>query len=298
MRQRKPKRLGNYLRGCSGSKELAAADRHSTCAAPSLRSVFKRTLLLRLACYAGLNLACIFARFGKQGDSARNEDARQRSGRSQRHHHRGQTFIAGRHSDNAFARWQGTHQPPEHDGCVVTVGQRIQHPIRNLGAAVPRIGACSGEWNAGLIAKLACSLSHQQPYLPMAGVEAKSDGRSVLRAHSTMSAEDQKLRVEQARRIPTHSGTLTQPKEIARGLRQQHLRSDGKHSLRARSVSPRLREEVGRPIVDLLSGHRGPWFDRHGSGQASGASETSTFCGSRKNTKSIAEHASESDISR
>jgi hypothetical protein len=114
------------------------------------------------------------------------------------------------------------------------------------------------------IAKFAGGLGYQESHLPMAGVEAKSDGRSVLRAHSTMSAEDQKLRVEQSRRIPTHPGTLTQSKKIARGLRQQHLRSDGEHSFRPWGVSFRLREEVGRTIKDLLGSDHCPLTCGHG----------------------------------
>src|ERR1017187_595575 len=205
MGQREPKRLSNYLRGCGCAKKLATTARRGASATTYLRRILERNLPLREAHTDGLHLARIFARFGKERHSSRNEDTRQRAGRSERHHHRGQALVAGRHSDNPFARRQRTHQSPEHDSGIIAVGQRIQHPVRPLSAAVARIGACACVWDAVLIAEFAGGLGYQESYLPMARVEAKRNRRSVLRAHSAMSAEDQKLRVKQARRFPTHS---------------------------------------------------------------------------------------------
>ena len=62
----------------------------------------------------------------------------------------------------------------------------------------------------------------------MAGVETESDGLAIFRAQAAMRAQDQKLRIEESIRLPTHAGVLTQAEEISRWLREQHLRSERK----------------------------------------------------------------------
>ena len=74
--------------------------------------------------------------------------------------------------------------------------------------------------------QLARGLGDEQTHLPVAGVKSQRDGFAVFRAQTAVRAQDQKLRIEQPRRIPSHAGILRQAEEIAGGLGEQHLRRE------------------------------------------------------------------------
>ena len=68
-----------------------------------------------------------------------------------------------------------------------------------------------------------------------------------------MRAQNQKLRIEQPRRLPAHARVLAQPKEISRWLREQHLRRQWQRARRPRAhASPRDAELRVRPIQELI----------------------------------------------
>ena len=97
-------------------------------------------------------------------------------------------------------------------------------------AAVTGIGARSRERSGAERFQLASSLGHQQADFPVAGVKAERDGFAILRAQAAMRAQNQKLRIEEAIRLPAHSCVLREAEEIAGGLSEEHLGRERKRS--------------------------------------------------------------------
>ncbi len=111
----------------------------------------------------------------------------------ERHHHGGQTFVAGGDADDAAARGQRTDEPSEDGGRVVAIRQRIEHGGSALAAAVAGIGAVGGEGHGALRFQFARGGFHEQADFPVAGVIAESDGRAVGGADAAVGAEDEEL---------------------------------------------------------------------------------------------------------
>ena len=224
MRQRKPQRLADDLRRGRRAQKLAASAGRRTGAATHFSSIFERDLLLRKARADALHLGRILAGFGQQRDPTRNQHCGLRPQRRQRHHHRGQSLVAGRHAHHAFARGQRAHQPAQHRCRIVAIRQRVHHACRALRAAVAGIGARSRERRSAQRFQLPRGFGHQQAHLPVTGVKAQRNGFAVFRAQAAMRTQDQEFRIEQSRRLPPHAGILRQAEQVAGGLGEQHLR--------------------------------------------------------------------------
>jgi hypothetical protein len=163
----------------------------------------------------GLYFACIFARLGQERDPARGKDGGQLARRSQRHHHRRQSFVAGRDTDHAHPGGQGSHQTAQHDGRVIAKGKGIEHAGGALGTSITRIGAGAGEGNGIQGLQSNCCFGHQRAEFPVPGVKAKSDGCAIRGAQTAVGAEDENFGTEEFLRLPSHAGILAQPEEIA-----------------------------------------------------------------------------------
>ncbi len=100
-------------------------------------------------------------------------------------------------------------------------------------AAIAGIGARSGKRRGAQRFQLARGLGHQQADLPVAGVKAERDGLAIFRAQAAVRAQDQKLGIEKAIRVPAHSGVLREAEKIAGGLGEQHLGRKRQRSGRA-----------------------------------------------------------------
>ena len=192
--------------------------------------------MLRKPCTDGLHLARVLALLGQERYAAGNQDCGLGTRRGQGHHHRRQAFVAGGNAQHAFARGQRTHEPAQHHGRIIAVGQRVHHARGALRAAVAGIGARAGEGCSALRLQLPRGLSHQQPDFPVSGMKAESYGLAVFCAQAAVGAEDQKLGIEQPLRLPTHAGILRETEEIARGLGKQHLRCERQSSGRSLRV--------------------------------------------------------------
>src|SRR6187402_826994 len=79
----------------------------------------------------------------------------------------------------------------------------------------------------------------------MPRVKSERDGSSILCAEAAMCTEDKELRVQEARRLPSHSGILGEAEEIAGRLGKQHLRRDRERALRPSSMGRCLFEKGG-----------------------------------------------------
>ncbi len=175
-----------------------------------------------------LNPAGIFSILRKQCHPARNQNTRQRARSRKRHHHRRQPLVARRNSEHSRARRQRSHQAAKHNRSIVAIRQRIQHSRSSLRPAVTGIGACSRKRHGVERFQLTRSLGNQQANLPVSRVESKRDRTPIRTAKPAMRAQNQNLRPQQARRIPSHPRILRQAEEISRGLGQQHLRRNRK----------------------------------------------------------------------
>ena len=188
--------FGDDLRGGGGAEELAASAGCGAGAAADLGGVFEGDLVLGEACADGLNLAGVFAVFGKQCDAAWDEDAGQRAGGGEGHHHCGEAFVAGGDADDAGAGGERAHETAKDDGCVVAVGQGVEHAGGALGATVAGVGAGSSERDGAESFEFAGGFGHECADLPVAGVEAESDGSAVFGAKAAVGAEDEDLGAE------------------------------------------------------------------------------------------------------
>ena len=246
MRKGEAKSFGDDLRRCSGAEKLTASAGRGAGAAADLGSILERDLMLREACADGLDLAGVFSVFRQQCDAPGDENAWQRAGGGQRHHHRGEAFVAGGDAEDAGARGKRAHQSAQDDGGVVAVGQRVEHAGGALGAAVARVGAGSGEGDGVERFQFARGFGYQSADLPVAGVKAESDGSAVWSAEAAVGAEDEDFGAEDARGVPAHADVLAEPEEIAGGLGEEHLRGDGENTRGAGGVgSDGAEGEVG-----------------------------------------------------
>ena len=164
--------------------------------------------MLRVACADGLDLAGVFSVFWQQRHAPGDENAWQRAGGGQRHHHRGEALVAGRDAEDAGARGKRTHQSAKDDGGVVAVGQRVEHAGGALGAAVARVGAGAGEGDGVERFEFARGFGYQSADLPMAGVKAESDRSAVFGPQAAVGAEDEDFGAEDMGRVPAHADIL------------------------------------------------------------------------------------------
>ncbi len=257
MRQRHPERLADYLRSGGRSEKLAAAARRGAGAAQSFGRGLERDLPVREAGAGRLDLARVFVIFGKQRDTAGDEDGRKVARGGQRHHHGGEALVAGRDTEHAGTRGQRADQPAEDRSRVVAVGQRIEHSGGALGAAVARIGAIGRERDGAARLQLFGRGVHQQADFPMACVIAERHGRTVGRADSAVRAEDQELLAAERRGLPAHAGILAPAKEVARGTMEQHLRSNRERARGSRRLAANIvqRRVGGFENVAVHRGH-------------------------------------------
>ena len=224
------------LRGRGRAQKLASAARRRARPATGQCRFFERDFVMSISRADGLHFPGVFAVLGHESYSARHQHARQIMHSRKRHHHRRQSFVAGRDADHAFARRQGTNQPSEYDGRVISIRKRVEHARRPLGASIAWVGAAPANGIAPSAFNSRGRFRHKQADFPVTGVITERDRRSVRRAHAAVSAQNEHLFSKQPFRSPTHSGRLGHPKERARRQLQQHLRGDRQRSFRARSV--------------------------------------------------------------
>jgi|GEM_PF-5252745 len=171
-----------------------------------------------------------------------------------RHEHGGETFVTGGDAEHAFACGQRTHEAAEHHGGVVAIGQRIEHAFGALRASVAGVSAGPGKWRGMPAAELARGLGDEQADLPMAGVEAESDGGSVSGTQAAMRAEDEEFGVKEPLRLPAHAGILREAEEMSGWLGEEHFSRDGQRALRPARVRRHGGKECGVRLEHLRCG--------------------------------------------
>ncbi len=180
VRQRQPQRLRHHLRRRRRPQKLAAAARRRARTAAHLRRVLQRNLSLRKARPNRLDLPRILAALRQQRHPARHQHRRQRPDDASAIIIAGSPLSHVATPSTPVPRRQRPHQPPQHHRRIVPVGQRIQHPRRALRPPVARIGARPGKRHRPPRLQLARRLRHQQPHLPVSGVEPQRNRRSRL----------------------------------------------------------------------------------------------------------------------
>jgi hypothetical protein len=156
-----------------------------------------------------LNFSRILARLRQKRDASGDKNGRILSRGCERHHHGGQSLVAGGDADNSLAGWERPHQAAQHNRSIVAKGQRVHHAGCALRAAIAGIGASPGKGNGVQRLQFTGGLCHKQAHFPVSGMETESNGLSIVGAQAAMSAEDQKLWIEKPIRVPTHAGILT-----------------------------------------------------------------------------------------
>jgi hypothetical protein len=120
-------------------------------------------------------------------------------------------------SQDAAPRGKRADEPAEDGGGVVAVGEAVEHADGAVGAAVARIAAVGGEGRGAVGGEHASGFLHEQPDLPVAGVQAESDRRAVGRADAALRAQQEEFRPAQALHLPAHADVLRPAKEVATG---------------------------------------------------------------------------------
>ena len=166
----------------------------------------------------------------------------------ERHHHGGQPLVARRDAEHAVTRRKRSNQPPEDRRGIVPIGEAVEHGRRALRTAIARIGAGRSEGDRARAFEFARRGLHQQADLPVPGVIAESDRRSVRRADSAVGGEDQELLSADGGGLPSHPGVLRPAEDIARGARAEHLLGERERARRSRNVCRHVKE---RRVFDL-----------------------------------------------
>src|SRR5581483_2266760 len=229
-------------------------------------------------------------RLAGEHDTSGDEDRRVVVLAGQRHHHRRQALVAGGHAHHAGAGRVAAHQPAHHLRRVVAVRQAVVHPGGALCPAVARVGDRAGEWHAPQPGKLLRGRLHEQPDLPVPGVEAERDRRAVLGPQPAVGAEDEELLAAEPVGVPAHADVLRPAEQVAAGGMAQQL--GGQRQLAGRAG--RGRDEVvdgGVGRLDELGEHMHLW-------RAGGVSPPRYGSGSGCSTASRGAHAPRSPLSR
>ena len=111
----------------------------------------------------------------------------------ERHHHRGQSFIAGGYTEYAATRGQRANQAAEDASGIIAIGQRVEHAGGALRAAVARVGAVGREGDGAERFELLGGRVHQQADFPVPCVIPQCHGRAVSRADTAVGAENQEF---------------------------------------------------------------------------------------------------------
>ena len=143
--------------------------------------------------------------------------------RGQRQHHRRKALVTSRHTEHSAPCRQRTDQAAKDNCGIVAIRQTVEHAGRPLRATVARIAAKRRERHAAGLLDLAGRCLNEQSNFPMSRVITQRDRLAIGRSDASLCAEQQILRPEQIFRLPTHSRTLRQAKQIAARPIPQHL---------------------------------------------------------------------------
>jgi hypothetical protein len=217
MRERHAQRLADHLRRGRGSQKLTAAARCRAGAAEHVGGILQGHLAAGETRAGRLHFAGVLSVGGLQGDAAGNQDARQIARGGERHHHRGETFVASGHADHAAPRGQGTDEAAKNAGRVVAVSQRVEHAGGALRAAVAGVGAIGSEGDGAERFELLGGGVHQEADFPVAGVVPERDGRAVGRADAAVGAENEEFLAAESRGSHPMPAFCDQPKMSPEG---------------------------------------------------------------------------------
>ncbi len=124
--------LRDHLRRRGGAEELTAATGRGTGAAAEVRGFVERDEPVREPRAERLHGTRVLPAPRRQGHAARDYCTGEATERREGHRHRRQTLVARPDGDDAATCGQAADQSPEHDGCVVAVCQRVEHPGGSL----------------------------------------------------------------------------------------------------------------------------------------------------------------------
>ena len=260
MGERQPQRLGHDLRGSCRTQELASA---AACSAGSTAQVVDLVdghLSVRQPHPNRLDPPRILPLLGRQGHPAGYDRHRQPASPGEGDHHRRHPLVTGGHADHAPPIRQRADEPAQNRGCVISVGQAVEHAGRALGAPIARVGAISGKGDGTQPLEFPRRRLHQQPHLPVTGVIAQSNGSAVGGADAAHGAEYEELLAAEFRRIPTHPRVLTVGEDVATGTAHHLLLAEGETPLRPGGGGANLEYRFG-PVLsqDLAERGRGLW---------------------------------------
>ena len=179
MRQRHAQRLGDDLRRRRRAEELAAAaGRCRRRGSPVSAASLERDLAVREARADRLHLAGVFALGRRQRHAAGNEDRRQIVHRRERHHHRGQSLVAGRDADARRLR-VGSERISRRNTIAASLryGRLSNMPV--VPCVRPSQGSVTiaGERHRAMRLQLPRGGLYEQADLPVPGVIAERDRR-------------------------------------------------------------------------------------------------------------------------
>ena len=227
MRQGESQRFAHHLRTGGRAEKVTPAARRSTHPARQHLGVFERNFASGKSGPDRLSFARILPVGRRQGDAARDQDARQVVKTGQGHHNGRQALVAGGHAQDAFGRGDRASLAAENGGGVVPIGQAVEHAGRTLGASVAGIGTVGRVGHGAGHFELIGGRFQGQSQLEAAGVMPHGDGPTVLPPDSAHRAEHYELRAGQGGGIPAHASVFGHSKCIAAGPMAKHFGRKG-----------------------------------------------------------------------
>ena len=253
--QGQTKAFGHHLRGSGCAEKLAAATRRTAGATTKAGRVFKAQLVVGIARANGLHLAEVFTFGRRQGRAARHEHAGQIVHGCQSHHGCGQALVAAGNADNRVHRGQRTDLPAKDHGRIVAEGKGIVHARGSLGASVAGVGNIRGKGHALLLLDLLTGGRNLQSQFPVAHMQAKSVGGTIVIALAAKGADHKHVGAKNIFGLPAHARIQCHAKNIAAGQLTQHVTCKRQRTHRAGSVGFYLVHIVLRVGVNICNRH-------------------------------------------
>ena len=205
----------------------------------------------------GLDEAGILTALRGKRNATRDDCRRSVVESGKRHHHRRETFIAGRNTHHSFAGRQRTGEAPEDNCGIVTIGKGVKHPRCALRTAITWVADKARKWRRALLAEAYRGGSYLEADFPVTGVVAEGDRFAIVVAEPAESREDKVFILRDRARFPAHPDVLCEAKQVTAGPVEQHVLGEGESACGAIGGCRDIEERV---VLSHAISVTNPWI--------------------------------------
>ena len=219
----------------------------------------------------GLDEAGILTALRGKRNPARDDCRRSVVEPGERHHHRGETFIAGRNAHHGLTGRQRTGEASKDNCGIVAIGKRVKHPRRALRTAITGVADKARKWRRALLAEAYRSGSYLEADFPVTGVVAEGDRLAIVVAEPAESGEDKVFILRDRARLPAHPDILREAKQVTTRPVEQHVLGERKSACGAIGGCRDIEERV---VLSHAISVTNPWMQNACNDDGSGHSVT------------------------